>query len=207
MAARSGGVRERLMVSGETRPWQTREKKRRMDSRGSGGVLAVCDVKMGRVLELARPSLLNSWCVCSDALCVCVCAVFVPQRKRAERQFKRECAIASREEAKKYHDLVIKRKKEAKKLRDEQAKQEAGLLLWRSASARNECPKAAAPVKAVAMKAAEIAKTAAPVKKVVAQDVPWYPCPAWAINSANRVHDDLRVKAAAPVKAKAAAPA
>ena len=81
----------------------------------------MCDVKMGRVLELARPSLLNSWCVCSDALCVCVCAVFVPQRKRAERQFKRECAIASREEAKKYHDLVIKRKKEAKKLRDEQA--------------------------------------------------------------------------------------
>jgi hypothetical protein len=46
---------------------------------------------------------------------------YCQQRKRAERQFKRENAIASREEAKKYHDLVIKRKKEAKKARDEQA--------------------------------------------------------------------------------------
>jgi small subunit ribosomal protein S6e len=43
------------------------------------------------------------------------------QRKRAERQFKRENAIASREEAKKYHDLVVMRKKEAKKAREEQA--------------------------------------------------------------------------------------
>ena len=43
------------------------------------------------------------------------------QRKRAERQFKRENAIASREEAKKYHDLVVKRNKEAKKAREEQA--------------------------------------------------------------------------------------
>jgi len=43
------------------------------------------------------------------------------QRKRAESQFKRDNAIASREEAKKYHDLVVMRKKEAKKARDEQA--------------------------------------------------------------------------------------
>jgi len=43
------------------------------------------------------------------------------QRKRAEKQFKRDNAIASREEAKKYHDLVVMRKKEAKKARDEQA--------------------------------------------------------------------------------------
>jgi hypothetical protein len=43
------------------------------------------------------------------------------QRKRSERQFKRENAIASREEAKKYHDLVVMRKNEAKKAREEQA--------------------------------------------------------------------------------------
>ena len=35
------------------------------------------------------------------------------QRKRAQRQFARENAVKSREEAKKYHDLVVKRKKEA----------------------------------------------------------------------------------------------
>ena len=51
------------------------------------------------------------------------------QRKRAERQFKRENAIASREEAKKYHDLVVKRKKEAKKLRDEQVQSRASFCL------------------------------------------------------------------------------
>ena len=43
------------------------------------------------------------------------------QRKRAQRQFARENAVKSREEAKKYHDLVVKRKKEAKKAREEQA--------------------------------------------------------------------------------------
>ncbi len=48
----------------------------------------------------------------------CSCGL---QRKRAERAFKVANAVASREEAKLYHDLVAKRKKEAKKLREEQA--------------------------------------------------------------------------------------
>lgn len=57
----------------------------------------------------------------TDAGVACVLPHAGLQRKRAQRQFARENAAKSREEAKKYHDLVVKRKKEAKKAREEQA--------------------------------------------------------------------------------------